>query len=302
MKLILSGFLVFSFSASTTKRLSIHTPKPNSLHEAVYNRDIDRVKFLIENGTDVNEKEDHRKYTDLYYDTPLFWLQKADIETAKLLIKNGADVNAQSSFNAYFGKDLVFVGPTPLATAIKRDDQKLVFLLKEKGANVGKDYLLYAKSFEIAKLLIDNGADVKAKNKSGYTPMHFAKKPEIVKLLIKNGADVNAGKGTVGVPLYNTYDVKIAKLLIDNGADVNGAGRYGYTPLSNARTVEMAKLLIDNGADLYAVNYEGYALCPDYNKEVKRFLKKRGGCNFSIMLTKKIWHEIKNFFKKKNEE
>ena len=279
MKLLLIGFLLFSFFVQARKPIPTYSPKSNSLHEAVYKGDIERVRFLIDNGADVNEKGNNKKSSKyLYNDTPLFWLRKGDIETAKLLIKHGADVNARSSFNARFGESLESIGPTPLATAIKKDDEKMAKLLIEKGVNVGKDYLLYAKSFEIAKILIENGADVNAKNKSGYTPLHFAKKSELAKLLIENGADVNAGKGTVGVPLYDTYNIKTAKLLIENGADVNAKSRYGNTPLSNARAVEVAKILIENGADVNSIAKDHETPCDKaYSEEIQNLIKEKGG-------------------------
>ena len=61
-----------------------------------------------------------------------------------------------------------------------------------------------------AKILIDKGADVKAKNTDGNTALHTAAffcKPEMVALLIENGADVNAKNsdgetalGTISTP------------------------------------------------------------------------------------------------------
>ena len=48
---------------------------------------------------------------------------------------------------------------------------------------------------EIAKVLIDNGAEVNAKSDRGDTPLHWAAEKnaaEIAKVLIANGAEVNA--------------------------------------------------------------------------------------------------------------
>ena len=48
---------------------------------------------------------------------------------------------------------------------------------------------------EVAKLLIDNGAEVNAKDEDGATPLHLAAQKNtaaVVKLLIDNGAAVNA--------------------------------------------------------------------------------------------------------------
>lgn len=48
---------------------------------------------------------------------------------------------------------------------------------------------------DVAKMLINKGSDVNAKNNSGYTPLHIAAlngSSEIITLLLENGADKNA--------------------------------------------------------------------------------------------------------------
>ena len=48
---------------------------------------------------------------------------------------------------------------------------------------------------DVAKMLINKGSDVNAKNNLGYTPLHIAAlngSSEIIKLLLENGADKNA--------------------------------------------------------------------------------------------------------------
>ena len=53
-------------------------------------------------------------------------------------------------------------------------------------------------------LLIANGADVNAKNKFGWTPLHHAAEydhKELAELLIAKGADVNALDDFYGKPL-----------------------------------------------------------------------------------------------------
>ena len=59
-------------------------------------------------------------------------------------------------------------------------------------------------TWEITELLIANGADVNAKDKYPFTPLHIAAlngHKEIVELLIAAGADVNAEDGDGYTPL-----------------------------------------------------------------------------------------------------
>ena len=52
--------------------------------------------------------------------------------------------------------------------------------------------LHHVKNAEIAKLLIENGANVNAKDVFGYAPLHYTRNADIAKLLVDNGADINA--------------------------------------------------------------------------------------------------------------
>ena len=292
--------------------MATHTPKPNSLHEAVYNKDIERVKLLIKQGVDVNEKGKKKE-------TPLFWLQKDDIKMAELLIKHGADVNVRAVFTAFFGEDLIErTGPTPLLATIKKDsDEKIVSLLIKSGAEVAKDSLLYVRSFEVAKLLVENGADVNTKDNKGetpliklkwnfkivklliengaiiktkgYTALHRQHNPQTVKYLIEHGADVNAKTGYGDTPLHGLWVEEVTRVLIKHGADVNAKNSHGKTPLHTVKkNVKIAKILIENGANVNAINNEGDTPCNTaYSKEVRNLIKEKGGfCRNLINLHK----------------
>ena len=107
------------------------------------------------------------------------------------------------------------------------------------------------------KRLIASGADVDAKDKYGYTPLHLAVRGdniEIAKLLIVSGADVRAYSDNGFTPLHEAVfcdNIELAKLLIASGADVEAKDRpLGRTPLYWAweKSKEMRDLLREHGA------------------------------------------------------
>ena len=92
--------------------------------------------------------------------------------------------------------------------------------------------------------LIESGADVNCSApKTGYTPLMWAKSADSTRTLINAGADVNARDHRGHTPLmwviskYNVPDRanQIARELIDAGADVNAKDDDGMSPLDWAR-------------------------------------------------------------------
>ncbi len=144
------------------------------------------------------------------------------IDDVELLIKNGADVNGVNAN-----------GFTPLraATLLKHED--VAKLLVKYGAAINNDemplHMAISKELtELAKLLIEKGADVKAENAVGFTPLHVAvicNSKEIVKLLLENGAD--AFKGTEShfvTPLSIAVQdnrLEIVKILVEKASPNN---------------------------------------------------------------------------------
>ena len=113
--------------------------------------------------------------------------------------------------------------------------------------------------------LLESGVNVNAKA-SGYrlfggdTPLHLCHNTEVARLLIDSGADVNALNNAGNTPLHKCHNINIAKILIDSGADVNAKDRYGWTALhyyADVGDVGIAKLLTNAGGDVNAKNIEG---------------------------------------------
>jgi len=151
------------------------------------------LRVLAEAGANVNAKESWGGTTAL-----MWAVSEGHTDAAKLLLAAGADVNARSNYVAA-ANGRGFEGRTPVAG---RADPK---------------------SEEFA---------------SGWlTPLMLAARegePELARVLVDAGADVNAvagdGKTALALSIFNgNYDV--ASLLVDRKADVNRADAQRFTPL-----------------------------------------------------------------------
>jgi ankyrin repeat protein len=161
------------------------------------------------------------------------YIMYQEFDQARELVKQGVDVNYQDASN----------GSTALMMACQYN---------------------FA---EMAKFLIDHGADLNLQTKNGQTALMAAagSSEELFNLLLEKGADIQpkAADGTtvftracIGV-LSGTVPLSVVHTLLDKGADVNEAsttGRVtGYTCLMMAarnKQSELVKLLVKNGADV----------------------------------------------------
>lgn len=244
-------------------------------------KDPEVVRILIAAGSDVNAK-------DVYGKTPLHYA--CDIwtsypEVIRMLIEAGADVTAMTPdgitplLNRQEATKIVDSLKAAseetkklLDACITGADTSYIYQLIRSGADLegrgrfGNTPLINAcmynnASYEIINMLINEGADVNARNYVGLTAlgMAFDSPPEIVALLIKSGADVNAKLGAGQTPLiraamFTWKHPENITLLIDAGADVNAKDNGGRTALYHAskssepESDEIKQLLIDAGA------------------------------------------------------
>ena len=185
---------------------------------------------LIENGANVNEKDDFG-FPPLYLAA-----SKGQTEIVKLLLNKGADVNLKTND-----------GSTALMAAAFGGYSDIVRLLLEKGARVNEG----AQSFN------QGGFWGSWPSPSPLTLMAARGDIETVKLLLDKGADVNL-KTDLGLTALNeaggTGKVALVKLLLERGAEIDAkGGPFGYTVLSNAAFNghrELVKFLVDKGASV----------------------------------------------------
>lgn len=219
------------------------------LHEAVKNNKIEKIKKLLKDkGTDINAQ-------DTYGDTPLHLASNNGyLDIVKFLVEKGANINIKSkSGDNPLGEAILY-----------RKLEVFKFLLEAwKNPPIQElNDLLYTASrqgnTEAVSSLIKKGIkNVNIKDDRGNTPLHIAALNahiELAILLIEQGADINAKNNESNTPIdscassilcsshrYHKYS-KLFELLIKNGAKIE-KNKRGYFP-----TLEGVDELIQNNS------------------------------------------------------
>ena len=233
------------------------------------------IKFLINNGADVNAKEGKVGLTVLMYVAQ--FCKNPNI--MNMLIQAGADVNVGNNN-----------GFTPLMSAVIHKNPQMVKAFIESGVNISAkdsnnktalDYAYEYNDVEVINLLKNYTTKVNipdlAQNLSVPNSVsgNFSNNLinadwwknatlEKVKTEIAKGVNVNEKDDTGWTPLMTAAkdmsDPHIIQTLIDAGADVNAKTIYGITPLILSALFnynpQIAKILIENDADVLAKDYE----------------------------------------------
>lgn len=184
----------FRVKARANPRVSDGHPKNNSsaIHYAAQNGDEDLIKFLLENGAVVDERNANGS-TPLHF---ACWL--GDLETTVLLCESGANIDSATSSK--------FSAPTPLMIACESGYGDVASELIQRGANIeaqnsrGETACFYAvikKNKELLGMLVKAGAEINIQNIAGNTPFKFSLNfaaTDIAEFLLSCGADPLLGQ------------------------------------------------------------------------------------------------------------
>lgn len=265
------------------------------LHACKYSR-TSTVRYLVENGVNVNIKDEEHGYTPLLYACK----HKFPSTLIKALLSAGANVH---------DREYIF-NDTPLLTACKHDAPlKTIQLLIESGSNVNtvnkkgnsaiyylfNDYTVKDNYGDRIKYLAKSGARLNMTNDMGYTPLMYycnnTSYEECIQCLIdcvdrqSVAAFVNQYGSNNFTALhlaskrYDAYNIsmRLVDTLVKNGADVNIKDKCNCTALmyaaesSNFSTVEYLvkhDAIIDQCALEYIKRY-----CHD--SEIKQYIIKQ---------------------------
>jgi ankyrin repeat protein len=133
---------------------------------------------------------------------------------------------------------------------------------------------------QIAQLLIDTGAEVDARGAdgTGETPLHWAASSDdadVARVLIDAGADIEAPDGSIGTPLDNAIGYgcwNVARLLVARGAKVDKLWHAAALGLTD----RLVELLADPGCDQDAINQAFWHACAGGQRRAAALLLDRG--------------------------
>jgi ankyrin repeat protein len=233
------------------------------LHELSFYGKLDIVRVLLEHGAKANAQ-------DSFLRTPLHAVSQGEYESkedgvciAQLLLERGVDVNVRDknretplhSASASGRVEIVRV-LLDHVTATNGEGQTPSHL------GIESEYLPQNYP-RVADIFSERDVHVNAERHDNQTPLHLAShcgKPEVARLLLDHGANANAKDNLFKTPLHRVAGghyqsqedgAHIARLLLEHGADINPHDVNRETPLHSASAfgrLEIARMLLEHAA------------------------------------------------------
>ena len=166
--------------------------------------------------------------------------------------------------------EAVTAGDAARVKEMLRQDPDLVSLPDENDQFLAPPLCLaaIAGDIEMARILLDAGADVDLGDVDESTPLHVAalnRHPEMVTFLLEKGADINRRDKNGGYALSfaaSGGDPAVVQTLLDAGADLNFSSPQGYNlyHLTASRNLRnLTDILLARGDDINQASQDGTA-------------------------------------------
>ena len=111
---------------------------------------------------------------------------------------------------------------------------------------------------DVARLLLEHGADVNARDNVEFSPLLLASREgyaKLARILLEHGADAEARDDDKRTPLFLAVEgghVEVARILLEHSADMEAREMNDMSPLEHASiigNVEIVRLLLEHGGD-----------------------------------------------------
>ncbi|MBI3181617.1 MAG: ankyrin repeat domain-containing protein [Myxococcales bacterium] len=238
-------------------RVSLEENTP--LTFAIEKERLEVARYLVAQGADVNARGKHGT-------APLAAaVARGSPELVRLLLEKGADPKVP------------LTRQTLLHRAAARGNPEVISMLLERGLDLnqrgeGRTPLEWASAegkLEAVKVLWAAGARVRGESQAlpdAARGGHWA----VVDYLLQQGADIGAKDGGGKTALHHASDAAVARRLLDRRAEPNAKDAEGWTPLHHAAwkgDEALARLLLERGADPAAASTEEATLCAEENEK-----------------------------------
>lgn len=242
--------------------------KPNArvdnmtaLHLATFADSVDAVRTLVDRGCQLEPTVLHSA------------VRSRAVGCVRLLLCGGyaVDVNALDSAGAAPVHICADQGFTDCMSVLLSSDRTLVDRKDVHGCTALHSACESAQ-VECARMLIERGAEVRAKNTKMQSPVHMAARAqsvECIDMLLRAGADVDARDADDRTPLHSAISVKALNVcqavdaLLGHHAKVNVQDHYGFTPLHLAALNEApdcVESLLARGGNVGIQTYGGVSV------------------------------------------
>ena len=192
------------------------TTHGQNLRDAVQSNNLERVRGLVESGTDVNTTYENR-ITPIYY--------ASDPRIVDLLLAHGAKLDFRNA--ASIKSPIESAAENWLRDVKRRDNWKtIVTKLREAGAEYTIDTATYMDDIAfVRKALEDDDSWVNKSRGAQSVPLRLAARTgqqEICKLLLDHKADPDSFEEGSGYPIMvdAVTNPKIVELLVEHGANL----------------------------------------------------------------------------------
>ncbi|CAJ1966224.1 unnamed protein product [Cylindrotheca closterium] len=135
---------------------------------------------------------------------------------------------------------------------------------KDYNENTPLHHASTGKRLENMELLMNQGANLEARNGKGDAPLHSickSSKSDVdnkVHLLLDRGTNFEARNNDGRTPLHVATNLNAARIVLDRGANLEASGNTPLHVACSERNIGLIRLLLHRGADLEATTNRGY--------------------------------------------